>query len=399
MSTSTDSDTIPIILVVSDSTSSATLVEKLVGEQFGKVFTCTNTDQITSDFEQLKPDVLVLAFNSLEKSERSYLGLYRESEKIHRLNHRTIVLCNKEEVKEAYICCRDGLFDDYVLFWPITLDAPRLLMAIHHALREVATLKTSGPTPGDFAAQARRLAELETLFDLQIAEGKLHIEETSRAINQAELDIGASLDGFSQRLIQGTHTGEGVVNDTNQLENEITRLKQDEIHNGFRKAVNSIQPLTQWAQEFKEECTPHMESIRVMNTMAEKVRPTVLVVDDDEFQRKINSQVLGSENFRIKFAANGIEALGVLRHMRPDLILMDFMMPDMDGMEANRRLKAMPRFANIPVIMITGNSNKNVVFDAKKMGVTDFVVKPFTREVLIEKVTRALAEKDLSSSQ
>lgn len=390
---STPAPTIPTLLVVSDSTPDAELVEKLLGNEFGKVLTSTNLDNAAKEFDHLKPDVLVLAFNGLEKSERYYLGLYRLSEEIHRQHHRTITLCNKDDVRQAYTFCRDGLFDDYVLFWPITHDSPRLLMVVHHALRELGALKAGGPTPADFAIQARRLAELETLLDRQMAQGGQCIEETSRAIEQAELEIGVTLDGFSHRLIHGALPGAVAVKNAGELEKEINRLKRDEIQQGFRIAAKSVQPLKQWAHDFKQECEPHLESARALNAMAESIRPTVLVVDDDEFQRKIIGQALGVEKYRLVFAANGIEALSVLRKMRPDLILMDVMMPKMDGMEANRCLKSVPRFADIPVIMITGNSEKNVVTDAVKMGAADFVVKPFVRDILIAKVVQALGRK------
>jgi len=70
------------------------------------------------------------------------------------------MLCTKEEVRHAYVLCRDGLFDDYVLFWPVSNDAPRLLMAVHHATHELASMATQQPRAVEFLAQARRLAEL-----------------------------------------------------------------------------------------------------------------------------------------------------------------------------------------------------------------------------------------------
>jgi len=69
-------------------------------------------------------------------------------------------------------------------------------------------------------------------------------------------------------------------------EKEISHLKQDGMQH-FRTAAESTQPLKQWAHELKQECEPLMESARALNAMAESIRSTVMVVDDDEFQRKI----------------------------------------------------------------------------------------------------------------
>ena len=144
------------------------------------------------------------------------------------------------------------------------------------------------------------------------------------------------------------------------------------------------------SDEFKKECAPHIESARALSAMADSILPTVLVVDDDDFERKIMSELLATENYRLVFAAGGVEALNILRKMQPELILMDIMMPDLNGIETTRRLKTMPQFANVPVIMVTGKSEGAAVRDSMKVGATDFVVKPCDRDMLMAKVVRAL---------
>jgi CheY-like chemotaxis protein len=84
----------------------------------------------------------------------------------------------------------------------------------------------------------------------------------------------------------------------------------------------------------------------------------------------------------------------MLRKIHPDLILMDLSMPDMDGLEVVRRMKGVVRFANIPIIMITGKSEENVVTESMKVGAIDFMVKPFGREALIEKIAKVLGIKE-----
>jgi CheY-like chemotaxis protein len=133
--------------------------------------------------------------------------------------------------------------------------------------------------------------------------------------------------------------------------------------------------------------------------MAKRVPPTLLVVDDDALQRQIVEQIFAAENYQLVFANNGIEALSILRKLHPDLILMDVMMPEMDGLDATRRLKAMTQFAAVPVIMITGQSEGKVVVDSLKAGASDFVVKPFNKATLIDKVARALGAATLSPPQ
>ena len=116
----------------------------------------------------------------------------------------------------------------------------------------------------------------------------------------------------------------------------------------------------------------------------------MLVVDDDELQQKLVAKILAAENYQLIFAAKGVEALAVMRKTRPDVILMDFKMPEMDGIETTRRLKAVPQFAKLPVIMITGQSEGSVVVDSLKAGACGFLVKPFARDTLIAKLRQVL---------
>ena len=378
------------ILIASDKSSDAALIRKLLGQEFEQIFVSTNAALAVKDFESYAPDILVLAFTTLVKAERYYLGLYRLSGKIHLQPHRTIVLCAVEAVNQAYQACRNQYFDDYVQFWPMTHDAPRLLMAVHHSLRDLMAISEGGPSAAEFAAQARRLAELGSMLDQHVTQGNQKIDVANRAMTQAEHDIGAALDGFSSKLAQGALRGISRINDVSGLEQEIRRLKQEEIGKRFRKVAESVQPIKQWTDDFRTELESHVASVRTLNALADAIRPMILIVDDDDFESKIVSTLLAAENYRLVFASGGVEALNVLRKMQPDLILMDIMMPDLDGIETTRRLKTMPHYVHVPVIMLTGNSEAAAVRDSIKAGAADFIIKPYDRDTLLGKITHAL---------
>lgn len=381
------------VLIATNNVADAALAKSLLSPKFDPVFTTTDPEKLAGDFVRHLPSVLILAFKELEQSERFFQILYHVCKEVHQHPHRTVVLCSKDEVQRAYELCRRDVFDDYVLFWPLTYDTPRLAMSVHHSLRELAALESGEPSAAEFAAQARHLHELEKIMAQQMAQGVQHIEVTSRAMEQAEQKIDTTLDEFSKWLVSGAQPGSATGRNADDLEREISRIKRDEIPQHFHAAAESARPLKQWAQEFGQECEPLLESARTLNSMAERIRPVVLVVDDDEFQRKIIGQLLEEENYYLVFAANGIEALNALRKVQPDVILMDVMMPDMDGLEATRNLKASPRYAKIPVVMITGNSEGQVVIDSLHAGANDFVVKPFERTTLIAKIEHALGTK------
>jgi CheY-like chemotaxis protein len=378
------------ILVATDSLSDADLVRKLLSEEFDNVSISTDPDRSVEDFERRKPEVLVLAFNTLEKAERYYLGLYRRGTTVHALPHRTVILCNKDDVRRVYELCKKEYFDDYILFWPMTHDAPRLPMTVHHALRQMAAGRSAPANTAELAAQARRIAELEAQLEQYAARGQERVDEASRSLRAAGQHIGAALDSFGRQLVQGDLRDLVELKDRSGFESELGRFKAQQIEPRIRAAVEAVAPVRQWADGFKEALAPQIESARSLKALADQHRPVVLMVDDDEFQHRLLAQVLDSMKLELIFATSGAEALGALRKRRPDLVLMDLELPDISGVEVTRRMKAVEQFAGIPVVMITGHSEKHIVVDSLRAGAADFVVKPFDKATVIAKVGKLL---------
>jgi hypothetical protein len=79
-----------------------------------------NLNTMAAALDARPSDFLILAFDTFEKSERHYLGLYRQNVKLHAHPYRTIVLSSKDNVAASYEACRKQLFDDYVLFWVLS---------------------------------------------------------------------------------------------------------------------------------------------------------------------------------------------------------------------------------------------------------------------------------------
>ncbi len=112
----------------------------------------------------------------------------------------------------------------------------------------------------------------------------------------------------------------------------------------------------------------------------------ILVVDDQPRSQVALASLLEPEGYRVAYAATGWEALSQMRLLAPDLVLLDVMMPDMDGFEVCRRLRADPALALIPVVMITALDDHASLLQGIKAGADDFMSKPFNREELRARV-------------
>jgi diguanylate cyclase (GGDEF)-like protein/PAS domain S-box-containing protein len=123
---------------------------------------------------------------------------------------------------------------------------------------------------------------------------------------------------------------------------------------------------------------------------------TVLIVDDELFNRKLLEALLRPEGYLTVSAASGEEALTCVAQQAPDLILLDIMMPGMDGYQVARILKASPATSNIPIIMVTAHNDRDARLAGLEAGAEDFLTKPVDRAELWLRVRNLLRLKSLS---
>jgi len=115
-------------------------------------------------------------------------------------------------------------------------------------------------------------------------------------------------------------------------------------------------------------------------------RGKVLVVDDEEYIQHILNFSFGAEGYEVITAADGEEAVKIARSEKPDIIVLDIMMPKMDGYEACKQIKADPQTQDIPVILLTAKGREVDRKLGAEAGADDYVVKPFSPGRLIERV-------------
>ncbi|MBT3275579.1 MAG: response regulator, partial [Spirochaetales bacterium] len=126
--------------------------------------------------------------------------------------------------------------------------------------------------------------------------------------------------------------------------------------------------------------------------MAEDKKPTILIVDDTETNIDILVEVLGDE-YELSVATNGLDAIELATEEIPDLVLLDIMMPDMDGYEVCSRLKKNERTRDIPVIFVTAMSEIGDEAKGFDMGAVDYITKPISPPIVFARVRSALTLK------
>ena len=120
----------------------------------------------------------------------------------------------------------------------------------------------------------------------------------------------------------------------------------------------------------------------------------VLIVDDEYRSRRMMKAMLeaAERRFEIKEAASGEEAIKLIRAFRPDLILLDVVMPEPDGLSVCRELKGKPDTRQIKILVVTARTDNRIFVTAMQSGADEYIMKPFSQEQLLSCVERLLTE-------
>ena len=121
--------------------------------------------------------------------------------------------------------------------------------------------------------------------------------------------------------------------------------------------------------------------------MQPQAPPTILVVDDEARVARLVQHALGRHGFRVTWAADGPSGMAVVREDEPDLVLLDVVMPAMNGVEVCRRIRD---FSDVPIIMLTALGREPERIDGLEAGADDYVVKPFSPNELVARVRAVL---------
>jgi two-component system response regulator VicR len=132
--------------------------------------------------------------------------------------------------------------------------------------------------------------------------------------------------------------------------------------------------------------------------MSDKIVKRILCIEDEQEMIDLIRLILSRRGFDVKGASGGMEGLKMVRQDLPDLVLLDLMMPDLDGWEVYQQMKADEKTRNIPVIVVTAKAqNIDRVLGLHIAKVDDYITKPFSPQDLLNSVERVLSSREITS--
>ncbi len=117
---------------------------------------------------------------------------------------------------------------------------------------------------------------------------------------------------------------------------------------------------------------------------------SIVVIDDEEDIRELIQYNLSKEGFVVSCAVSGEEGVELVERVNPDLLILDLMLPGIDGLEVCRRLKSDPKLKSIPIVMVSARGEEPDVVSGLELGADDYVSKPFSPKVLVARVRSVL---------
>jgi chemosensory pili system protein ChpA (sensor histidine kinase/response regulator) len=137
---------------------------------------------------------------------------------------------------------------------------------------------------------------------------------------------------------------------------------------------------------------------RALRAARQEVRPeklSVMVIDDSITMRKVTARILERHNIRVITAKDGLDAVAMLQTQVPDLVILDIEMPRMDGFEVLAHIRNQATLSHVPIIMVTSRGGEKHRNRAVKLGVSDYLTKPYQEEQLMQSIRKTLDERAL----
>ncbi len=265
-------------------------------------------------------------------------------------------------------------------------DVPRGLMGDPLRLGQILTNLTANSVKftdeGEVVVQVTRLRQDNGTVRLRFT-----IRDTGIGIDREQIphlfSAFTQADGSTTRRYGGTGLGLTICK-------RLVEMMGGEIHAASEPGQGSSFHFTAQLEVQPGAAPPR-------RTLPDPFRgKTVLVVDDNATSRKIISESLRSYGLKVETAAAAADALAILENRTEpvDLVVMDWMMPDMDGIEALRRMKSDPELALLPVILMTAFGREEVITEAESVGVDAFLIKPIKQSVLYDVIMNVFGEPE-----
>ncbi|WP_019614298.1 response regulator [Psychromonas ossibalaenae] len=381
----------PEVIMIYENEEDVLGVATIIAEQVEEYRTLPVNSKIGLIINKCKPAVILLALSSIERNIELYNQIIEN--KCLDYPHHSVLLCNNRESAAAFRCCLKGLFDDYFVYQPL-YEKLRLKMIVHNGLQ---SSQTSTRYAGINDEELENIGEnLSSLID-QSGECRQSllgsISSCKEVINSPD---SVEPDDVSRAILAKINKShiEPMLAD---LESSI-RENLDSLIGQLLAQKNGLSTFESRVAMINDmsDSNPNQRAARLQKELAEpplRGRERILVVEDNVLYRDMLVKVLNNENFVVDVADDGLSALKKIKKNCYELILMDLFMPQLDGINTTKQIKAVTGGKSLPVIALTGNKNKELIKKWAEQGLNGYLLKPSNKTEILKAVNKVLDKK------
>lgn len=350
-------------------------------------------------FDEIKPEILLLAFMSIAESERCYLELYRTSQYIPATDHRCLLVCKAQDTELAYRLVQRRLFDDYVVIRPL-YDPHRLALCLRTLVERREQQGRAGEMRQHVAAAHDAAAGMNRLINRQLAASSKVAGDLEQAHIRLDQRLAADMKALGEAMASSEYHSLLEVRDAEGLKQRMDIFAAERLGAGVATALEATrQQLAHVTEEGHRDAANYTTVLTELDEWLANQPKNILVVDDEPVYLQVLTHTLSQEGFEVTACADPIEALTIACRTRPSAILVDFDMPVLSGVDFVRQVRATPKLRDTPCMMITGHADPKTVRAAIAAGADDFIVKPGTRETIANKLRDLIGKTDESHAK
>jgi PleD family two-component response regulator len=374
------------ILIVSDSADELNDLQRLLAVDFGNLLKTDKESEGLRFFSKHHPSLLILAFNEIEIAEHFYLTLYKHVSDIKEIHHKTLLLCKHNESDKAYNLCKAETFDDYVADRPL-YDPFRLRLSVTQALNSRRQNKYLKSLNDRVERVTVGLQQFDQFISGHISTGDEHYKKIFRTFKGFNNKLTSELKQLESVFLDNASINSMPEAEKKVMVKQFDRFRVDIFQNESQNVVEQLNKSNDWLKDLDSN---YKNNFKYLQKQDEVCPLNIMLVDDDEFYRDTILAMLEGEGIIVDGVETGKKALENLQEYQPALILLDYNMPGIDGIETLKHIKSNPDTRSIPVIMLTGTSERGVVNRSIVAGAVDFIVKPSDRNTILSKINELL---------
>jgi len=374
------------ILIVAESLDIAQEMCSVIDASSNSFYVATNLSEAISLYNTCSPKVLLFNHSTVEDSQIIYFKMVKESSISDHNKHESILLCNKDNVKQAYDKCRQGLFFDYVVIDP-EYDRFHVNLTIDKVLSSFSE-HTSSVQVRKFAKATNNLDKLNEELNGVVDKVPDVKELTAKSLSELNKKMQSDVKDLSERIKKRTQESENKDQMVSAIDEEVASFSQNNISKEINQSQLNIDKIVnRWGAELKQVKQKHSSSLENLSKMSKATNKVVLIVEDNEVYGDMIKNIVTSTN-KLDARLEGSVHHGLTSMVcdRPDIVFLDYELPDGDATDFLYKVSRLDSIKNIPVVMLTSHTSRDIVNTVLTQGAVDFIVKPASKKVIIEKI-------------